>query len=236
MMARLELFNEAVIEGKDMSMEVSLGKQIQESTTLEQPGKELIIIDTFVFKRTWEETIKIAIKVHDKEEKLPIYFTDINLRELFEIGKYTSKKVKLRDENKNYTGELIVDMYYKEQQIDRSLSMSGAALSEVPEENVQQQLKVEAKRQQIEERMRRREEEKWRSKELTSMSTLAVLQDNDILLPPLKSAVRKATLSPSHNSKNRLELLNNNHAIKFAKSPRFPTPKYEGYDPYTYNR
>ena len=35
---------------------------------------------------------------------MPYYFTDINLRELFEIGKYTSKKVKLRDENKNYTG------------------------------------------------------------------------------------------------------------------------------------
>ena len=29
MMARLELFNEGVIEGKDMSMEVGLGKQVQ---------------------------------------------------------------------------------------------------------------------------------------------------------------------------------------------------------------
>ena len=52
--------------------------------------------------------------------------------------------------------------------------------------------------------MRKREEEKKRSLELASMSTLAVLQDNDILLPPLKNVTRRATLSPSSNSKHRL--------------------------------
>ena len=236
MLARLELFNEAVIQGKDMSMEVKLGKQIQQSTVLEKPGKELIIIDTFVFKRTWEETIKIAIKVHDGTEHLPTYFVDINLRDLFDLGKYTSKKVKIRDENKNFCGELIVDMYYKVEdgQQQRSLSMSMATPSEMPEEHAEE-LKNQARRQMIEDRIKRRQEEKQRSKELASMSTLAVLQDNDIILPPLKSVSRMATLSPK-NKHTHFELFNSNNAIKFSKSPRFATPKYEGYDPYAYVR
>jgi hypothetical protein len=29
------------------------------------------------------------------------------------LGRYASKKVKLRDENKNYSGELTLDMVYK---------------------------------------------------------------------------------------------------------------------------
>jgi hypothetical protein len=82
-LGRLELFNDALIENRNMSLELKLGKQAQESTTLERPGKELIVIDTFSFKRTWEETMKITIEVHNGREKLPCFFADVNLRELF---------------------------------------------------------------------------------------------------------------------------------------------------------
>lgn len=44
-----------------MSISVKLGKQAQESSVLEKPGKELIFIDTFQFRRTWEETMKVTI-------------------------------------------------------------------------------------------------------------------------------------------------------------------------------
>jgi hypothetical protein len=98
-----------------MSLEIKLGKQAQESSVLERPGKELIVIDTFTFKRTWEETMKITIEIHTGKEKLPFFYAEVNLRELFDLGRYASKKVKLRDENKNYSGELTLDMVYKEQ-------------------------------------------------------------------------------------------------------------------------
>lgn len=46
-------------------------------------------------------------------QKIPTFFADVNLRQLFEIGRYVSKKAKIRDENKNYSGELTLDMVYK---------------------------------------------------------------------------------------------------------------------------
>lgn len=47
---------------------------------------------------------------------MPMYFAEVNLRELFEIGRYISKKVKIKDEHKNYSGELTLDITYKEQE------------------------------------------------------------------------------------------------------------------------
>ena len=47
-----------------MSIELKLGLTTKESSVLEKPGKEIIFIDTFTFKRTWEETIKLTIIIH----------------------------------------------------------------------------------------------------------------------------------------------------------------------------
>lgn len=81
-----------------MSIEIKLGQQTKESTILERPGKEIIFIDTFTFKRTWEETFKLTINLHNyQSEKIPTFFAELNLRELFELGRLTSKKVKLID-------------------------------------------------------------------------------------------------------------------------------------------
>lgn len=59
----------------------------------------------------WEETMKIVINLHNREhEKIPTFFTELKLRELFELGRYVSKKIKLKDEHKSYSGELIIDV------------------------------------------------------------------------------------------------------------------------------
>ena len=72
-----------------------------------------------------------------------------------------------------------------------------ATISEVPQEQIEQ-IKSKMKREEIERRMKRRQEEKEKARELNSMSTLAVLQNNDIILPPLKSISRMTTLSPKN--------------------------------------
>ncbi len=60
--------------------------------------------------------MKININlINNNNEKIPYFFAEVNLRDLFEMGRYASKKVKLKDENKNYSGELTLDMAYKEQ-------------------------------------------------------------------------------------------------------------------------
>jgi hypothetical protein len=81
-------------------------------------------------------------------------------------------------------------------------------------------MKLKSKRSQIEDRIKKRQEERAKSKEIYSMSTLAVLQENDIILPPLKSSSRMQTLSPK-NEKHKPLLFNMNGNLKFSKSPRF---------------
>ena len=46
---------------------------------------------------------------------MPKYYTEMNLRDLFEAGRYMAKKLQLKDENKNYSGYLTVDVNYKEE-------------------------------------------------------------------------------------------------------------------------
>ena len=68
------------------------------------------------------------------------------------------------------------------------------------------------------------------------MSTLAVLQSNDILLPPLKSISRMTTLSPKRQRTKGAQVFNMNGAIRFSRSPRFEDNSKEGYESYTYVR
>ena len=89
----MELFNENSLDEKDASIELKLGKISQHSQVLEEPGKEMIWMDTFVFKRTWEETMKFIIYVHSNDLRMPKYYTDMNLRDLFEAGRYMAKKL-----------------------------------------------------------------------------------------------------------------------------------------------
>lgn len=67
------------------------------------------------------------------------------------------------------------------------------------------------------------------------MSTLAVLQENEIILPPLKSSSRMQTLSPKQ-LKHKPQLFNVNGNVKFSKSPRFESAERPGYESYTYVR
>lgn len=60
------------------------------------------------------------------------------------------------------------------------------------------------------------------------MSTLAVLEENDIILPPLKSISRIETLSPK-NDKSKVILFNMRGNTKFTKSPRFESADKPGY-------
>ena len=61
------------------------------------------------------------------------------------------------------------------------------------------------------------------------MSTLAVLQNNDIILPPLKSASRMSTLSPKTDKTRGANVFNVNGGIKFTRSKRFESPDRPGY-------
>ena len=79
-----------------------------------------------------------------------------------------------------------------------------------------------------------------KAKELNSMSTLAVLQDNDILLPPLRNLSRLSTIIPKRD-KNRdkfkgAQLFNGNGSIRFSHAPRFESHQHSGYESYTYVR
>ena len=76
----------------------------------------MIWMDTFVFKRTWEETMKFIIYVHSNDLRMPKYYTDMNLRDLFEAGRYMAKKLQLKDEGNNYSGFITVDVNYKEEE------------------------------------------------------------------------------------------------------------------------
>lgn len=49
-----EMFNEEVVDNKSLLIELTLGKSKQESTIISKGALEVIWIDTFVFKRTWE--------------------------------------------------------------------------------------------------------------------------------------------------------------------------------------
>jgi hypothetical protein len=73
-------------------------------------------------------------------------------------------------------------------------------------------------------------------KELNSMSTLAVLQNNDIILPPLKSISRMTTLSPKNEKMRGANMFNVNGSIKISKSPRFTSAERPGYESFTYVR
>ena len=77
------MFNDQIIRGKDISIELKLGKNEQKSAVLEDPGKQLIWMDTFTFKRTWEETIKFVIYIHHDKKPIPTYYTEVNIRDLF---------------------------------------------------------------------------------------------------------------------------------------------------------
>jgi hypothetical protein len=95
-----------------------------------------------------------------------------------------------------------------------------ATISEVPQEEVQE-IKARKKREEIEERMKIREKMKEQSKELNSMSTLAVLESNDIILPPLRSISRLSTMSPKPEKFKGANVFNINGSIRFTRSPRF---------------
>ena len=79
---RLEPFNEELIKNKDFSVELKIGKQIIASSLLQNPGRELIFIDNFRFKRTWEEKLQFSIIMKDPETEppVPLFFTEVNLR------------------------------------------------------------------------------------------------------------------------------------------------------------
>ena len=68
------------------------------------------------------------------------------------------------------------------------------------------------------------------------MSTLAVLQSNDILLPPLKNISRMSTLSPKKQKMRGAQVFNINGSIKFSQSKRFEKNQFTGYQSYTYVR
>ena len=68
------------------------------------------------------------------------------------------------------------------------------------------------------------------------MSTLAVLQNNDIILPPLKSISRMSTLSPKTDRTRGANVFNVNGAIKIPKSQRFESYERSGYESYNYIR
>ena len=113
---RLEPFNEELIKGKDFSIELKIGKQVIGSSVLQNPGRELIFIDNFRFKRTWEDKLQFSLIMKDStmEAPIPIFFTEANLRELFDSGRFLAKHLVLVDEDHNYSGEVIVDVSYVE--------------------------------------------------------------------------------------------------------------------------
>lgn len=56
------------------------------------------------------------------------------------------------------------------------------------------------------------------------MSTLAVLESNDILLPPLRKLSRLSTISPKRDSRDKFkgaQVFNVNGSIRFSHAPRF---------------
>jgi hypothetical protein len=77
------------------------------------------------------------------------------------------------------------------------------------------------KERKLKERMKIREKMKEQSKELNSMSTLAVLESNDIILPPLRSISRLSTMSPKPEKFKGANVFNINGSIRFTRSPRF---------------
>ena len=114
---RLDITNDNIIKSRDISIELKLGKNVQESTKLDDPGKELIWMDTFSFKRTWEESLKFTINVYiNEEKKIPLFYTEIGLRDLFEFGRVNAKKLELKDDKLSYSGSLIIDMTFKEEE------------------------------------------------------------------------------------------------------------------------
>lgn len=44
---------------------------------------------------------------------MPKYYTSVNIRDLFEVGRYMAKRLDLKDEFNNYSGYLVVDILYK---------------------------------------------------------------------------------------------------------------------------
>ena len=117
----------------------------------------MIWMDTFVFKRTWEENIKFVIYVHDGDTRMPSYYTEMNLRDLFDVGRYMAKKIELKDDHKNYSGYLIVDVNYKEEEEKpKEPPLKVRRKPEVSPEEKEQMQRM-AKQEQIKERMRKRE-------------------------------------------------------------------------------
>lgn len=95
------------------------------------------------------------------------------------------------------------------------------------------ELRARRKKEEIVERMRARQEVKEKAKELNSMSTLAVLQSNDILLPPLRNLSRLSTISPKRDKDREkfkgARLFNGNGSIRFSHAPRFQSHEHSGY-------
>lgn len=54
----------------------------------------------------------IIMKDPEADAPVPLFFTEANLRELFESGRFLAKHLVLVDEDHNYSGEVIVDVSY----------------------------------------------------------------------------------------------------------------------------
>jgi hypothetical protein len=135
---RLEPFNEELIKNKDFSVELKIGKQIIASSLLQNPGRELIFIDNFRFKRTWEEKLQFSIIMKDPETEppVPLFFTEVNLRELFDSGRFLAKHLVLVDEDHNYSGEVIVDVSYVEEEKKKEVQPTSKEKDERTDEEI----------------------------------------------------------------------------------------------------
>lgn len=87
---------------------------------------------------------------------MPTYHATLNLRELFQLGKVHSKKVKIFDENKFYCGQFVIDMDYREdEKKSKDLGKSVISSRKGSQEDLLSRMKEE-KRQKIAERMKQR--------------------------------------------------------------------------------
>lgn len=51
-----------------------------------------------------------------EDKKMPSFYSEVNIRDLFEKGRYMAKKLDLKDANNNYCGNLTIDMVYEEEE------------------------------------------------------------------------------------------------------------------------
>ena len=49
--------------------------------------------------------MKFTINTHtENDERIPAFFAEVSLRDLYEIGRYLAKRLPVKDESKNYCG------------------------------------------------------------------------------------------------------------------------------------